>query len=185
GWTGGGGREGGRGGVAVAPHRWRPLPDDAPISIGVALADAPEAREALAFAAPLSVAAQAPLQLLTVVHEPPAAHPMFAATGTSYDRWVAEARSAADRRAAEALAAEAPDLDADVAVVGGDPVDCLAAASRGLGLLLLGSRRYGPVRTTLLGSVSWRLIERAACPLIIVPRGVQARRLEAVASLRV
>ena len=36
--------------VAVAPHQWRPLPSDAPISIGVAFTDSPEAREALAAA---------------------------------------------------------------------------------------------------------------------------------------
>ena len=160
--------------VAVAPHRWRLLSPDAPVSIGVALADAPEAHEALASAALLAAAAHAPLQVITVVQEPPPAHPMFAGTGASYERWVVEARSAAEHRAHETLAAVAPAADAEVLVLDGDPVDGLADASERLDLLVLGSRRFGPVRTTLLGSVSSRLIERSACPLIVVPRGARA-----------
>ena len=39
-------------------------------------------------------------------------------------------------------------------------------------MLVVGSRRFGPVRSALLGGVSARLIERAACPVVIVPRGV-------------
>jgi nucleotide-binding universal stress UspA family protein len=159
--------------VAVAPHRWQPLAPDASVSIGVALGDAAhESREALAMAARLAGAAHAPLQVLTVVDQPSPAHPMFAATGTSYEHWLAEARRAAERHAHEALAAVAPDADAAVRVLDGHAVERLAEASHGLDLLVLGSRRYGPVRTTLLGGVSSPLIDRAGCPLVIVPRGV-------------
>jgi nucleotide-binding universal stress UspA family protein len=42
---------------------------------------------------------------------------------------------------------------------------------------VLGSRRYGPLRTTLLGGVSSPLIEKAGCPLVIVPRGVAVEAL--------
>ena len=160
--------------VAVAPHRWQPLPPNASVAIGAALAAAPEACDALVLAARLSAAAHARLQVITVVQEPVAAHPMFAATGTSYERWVAEARSMAQHRAHEVLAVVAPDADAGVVVLDGDPLERLTHASERLDLLVLGSRRYGPVRTTLLGGVSSPLIERAACPLIIVPRGIHA-----------
>jgi nucleotide-binding universal stress UspA family protein len=115
--------------VAVAPHRWKALPPDAAVSIGVALNDAPEAREALAVAARLAAAAHAPVQVLSVVDEPSPAHPMFAATGTSYERWVADARRAAERHVHEALEAVAPDADAGVLIVDGDPVEQLAYAS--------------------------------------------------------
>jgi nucleotide-binding universal stress UspA family protein len=57
-------------------------------------------------------------------------------------------------------------------VAEGDPVQHLADASEGFDMLVVGSRRYGPVRSVLLGSVSSPLIERAACPVIVVPRGV-------------
>jgi nucleotide-binding universal stress UspA family protein len=156
----------------VAPHHWQPLTADAAVSIGVAVDDGPESRQALAMAARLAAAAHAPLQVLTVVDEPSPAHPMFAATGASYEHWVAAARRAAERHAQEALEALAPEAGGNVLVLDGAPVEQLAYASHRFDLLVLGSRRYGPVRATLLGGVSSRLIEKAGCPIVIVPRGV-------------
>jgi hypothetical protein len=46
-----------------------------------------------------------------------------------------------------------------------------------LDVLVLGSRRFGP----LLGSVSSLLIDRAACPVVIVPRGVHAEAADVAA----
>jgi len=54
----------------------------------------------------------------------------------------------------------------------GDPVDALAAVSEDADLLLLGSRGYGPRRAVLLGGVSGRVVRTAACPVIVVPRGI-------------
>ena len=45
-------------------------------------------------------------------------------------------------------------------------------------LLVCGSRGYGPMRRVLLGGVSRKLIRRAACPVVVVPR---AGRLAAAA----
>jgi uncharacterized membrane protein YgaE (UPF0421/DUF939 family) len=42
--------------------------------------------------------------------------------------------------------------------------------TQNLGLLVLGSRGYGPVRSVLLGSVATRVISSAACPVMVVPR---------------
>lgn len=63
-----------------------------------------------------------------------------------------------------------------------DPVERLADASRDLDVLVIGSRRFGPVRSVLLGSVSWPLIERAACPVLVVPRGVHADAFDETAA---
>jgi nucleotide-binding universal stress UspA family protein len=41
-------------------------------------------------------------------------------------------------------------------------------------VLVVGSRGYGPLRAVLLGSVSRRLMTEAHCPVIVVPRGVEA-----------
>jgi hypothetical protein len=38
--------------------------------------------------------------------------------------------------------------------------------------MIVGSRGYGPYRAVLLGSVSGRLVREAACPVLVVPRGV-------------
>jgi nucleotide-binding universal stress UspA family protein len=54
-----------------------------------------------------------------------------------------------------------------------DPDDAateLVKRSRELDLLIVGSRGHGPVRHALLGSVTQRLMEAAACPVLVVPR---------------
>jgi nucleotide-binding universal stress UspA family protein len=43
-------------------------------------------------------------------------------------------------------------------------------------LLLVGSRSYGPLGRTLLGSVSSTLIHEAPCPVLVVPRPHQVEQ---------
>ena len=168
--------------VAVAPRDWRQQPPEAPLTFGVGLTDSAESREALEIAARFADAAHAPLKVYTAVHVPPPAHPMFAATGTSYARWRRDRVEEAERMAHEAIAqlAEKPELE--VVVVESDAVERLADVSRGLDVLVVGSRRFGPVRSAMLGGVSSRLIERAACPIVIVPRGVHSDGAGSLAS---
>jgi nucleotide-binding universal stress UspA family protein len=168
--------------VAVAPHDWRLRPPDASLKFGVGLTDSAESREALELAARFAATAHAPLTVYTAVHVPPPAHPMFAATGTSYAGWRRDRVEEAERMAHEAIAqlAEKPELE--VVVVEGEAVERLADVSRGLDVLVVGSRRFGPVRSALLGGVSARLIERAACPVVIVPRGVHTDGAESTAA---
>ena len=53
----------------------------------------------------------------------------------------------------------------------GDPVaKLLEHAAEGVDLLVLGSRGYGPVLRLIAGSVSVRVIRKAPCPVLIVPR---------------
>jgi nucleotide-binding universal stress UspA family protein len=53
----------------------------------------------------------------------------------------------------------------------GDPVQkLLDAAEMGVDLLVLGSRGFGPVMRLLIGSVSSRVIRKAPCPVLVVPR---------------
>ena len=56
----------------------------------------------------------------------------------------------------------------------GDPADQLGKRSAELDLMLAGSRGYGPLRSVLVGGVSGRLMRTVHCPLIVIPRGVQA-----------
>ena len=54
----------------------------------------------------------------------------------------------------------------------GDTVEALAALDEHeVDLLVCGSRAYGPVRRVLLGGVLRKLVRRAACPVVVVPRG--------------
>jgi nucleotide-binding universal stress UspA family protein len=55
--------------------------------------------------------------------------------------------------------------------VAGIPNKELPAQSESLDLMIMGSRGYGPLRAALLGGVSHALVRKAACPVIILPRG--------------
>ena len=53
----------------------------------------------------------------------------------------------------------------------GDPAAVLAEESKNLGLLVVGSRGYGPIGSVLVGSVATRLLSSSSCPVMVVPRG--------------
>jgi nucleotide-binding universal stress UspA family protein len=57
----------------------------------------------------------------------------------------------------------------------GDPGEVLAGETNELGLLVVGSRGYGPIGSALLGSIASRLLHTAACPVIVIPRGADDR----------
>jgi nucleotide-binding universal stress UspA family protein len=156
--------------VAVAPRSFQSR--NGLQKIGAAFLDVPEAHAALAFAADLADRPGASLRTITVVYQPSPAHPMFAATGSTYVGWRVSRRQDAEWRAQRALRALTGGLRAEAVVLEGDPVERLTEASTGLDLLVVGSRRYGPLRSALLGGVSGPLIERAACPVLVLPRGV-------------
>lgn len=162
--------------VAVAPHGWQVRAGDAPLVFGVGLTDTDEAGEALALAADLATSAHAPVRALSVVHIPPPAHPMF--SSTSYEGWRRTRHHEVERDALELIQRVAPTADIELSVVEGDPVERLTAASERLDLLVVGSRRYGPLRRVLLGGVSAALIEHAHCPVLIVPRGIHPEPVE-------
>ncbi len=88
--------------------------------------------------------------------------------------WPRSARTS--RAALEARATSLPEgVEATEELLEGDTVDALAALDeREIDLLVCGSRGYGPVRRVLLGGVLRKLIRRAACPVVVVPRGAAA-----------
>lgn len=71
-----------------------------------------------------------------------------------------------------------PDLRGEQLLLEGDAGAMLASASGDFDLLVVGSRGYGPLRRTLLGSTCRGLIDEAACSVLAVPRGA-AREPEA------
>ena len=54
-------------------------------------------------------------------------------------------------------------------------------AEKGLHLLLMGSRSYGPIRRVMVGSTAIELMRVAPCPVIVIPRGAAAAHGEAAA----
>lgn len=57
----------------------------------------------------------------------------------------------------------------------GDAAPVLVEISRGLDLLVLGSRARSPVRRILLGGVSSDVLHGARCPVVVIPRGSTLR----------
>lgn len=61
-----------------------------------------------------------------------------------------------------------PDLQIEARVVKGHPVDALAEAARGAGVLVSGTRGHGRLVGTLLGSTSMGLLRQATVPVMVV-----------------
>lgn len=89
-----------------------------------------------------------------------------------------EMRAQLERTARDTLRRTVAELPGDVHAEGvfleGAPAVELGNATSELDLLVTGSRRYGPLRSTLLGGVTGPLLRRAQCPVVVVPRGVEA-----------
>jgi nucleotide-binding universal stress UspA family protein len=172
--------------VAVVPRDWKPHRFR---TVGAAYVDTPEGHEALRSAHALARRAKATLRAITVVK---LTMGMYAETET----YVAgqqgkdlidvegEHRLLAERALRRTLEQEGLDGDTPIEVeaVVGDPAEVLVDLSKGLDVLLSGSRGYGPLRGVLLGSVSHRLTAEAYCPVIVVPRGVKAALEELLAA---
>jgi nucleotide-binding universal stress UspA family protein len=94
-------------------------------------------------------------------------------TVISYREFVQGLEGEHRSRLSKAIATLAAGVAVEPIVVEGDPVAVLAEQSRALGLLVLGSRGYGPLHAVLVGAVSSELLKRAACPTIVIPRGIQ------------
>ena len=74
----------------------------------------------------------------------------------------------------KAVAGTPEDVEAEPVFITGDPVTELVDQSKRVDLLFLGSRGYGPHLAVLAGSVSGALVRKAECPVVVVPRGVEA-----------
>jgi nucleotide-binding universal stress UspA family protein len=160
--------------LAVVPQRW----SGGLGTIGVAYVDSEEGREALRAAHVLARLAGARLRVVTVVKP---AIGMYNETepyvppvpGKDVDRVLGEHRVDAERELRAAVASLGDLVPVEVDAFVGDVADVLADFSGHVDVLACGSRAYGPVRSVLLGSVSARVVDRARCPVLVLPRGVE------------
>jgi nucleotide-binding universal stress UspA family protein len=154
--------------VAVAPNGYANREPRVAV-VGVGFDESPESRQAVRWAADLTDRTGASLQLLAV--NAPLA---FGSTGVgpwgiqTVNQVLAKELQSETEHLAEALSA---DLDVDSHLFRGPPAKVLVERSQQLDLLVLGSRRYGPVKSVLLGSVSSYVLRNAHCPVLVVPRG--------------
>ena len=154
--------------VAVAPSGYREQQRPPVRRIGLGYDDQRESHAALAQAVELARRLGAELILITVV--PPVEDSLKQRFGAGAEEY----RVAVQGRFEEQLAAgvdEIPDdVRSDSMLVHGDPATTLADRGGELDLLVLGSRGYGPLRRVMLGGVAHRVVELAACPVIVLPR---------------
>ena len=156
--------------VAVAP---RGMAHGEPISrITVGWDRSAEAAAALGAATAIARAVGAELHLVEVLDIQWAGTPAII-PGSGAELAAHQPAARARARLDEAASGLPADLRVETALVLGDPVADLLKRSEDADLLVLGSRGYGPRRAVLLGGVSGRVVRRSACPVIVVPRGVE------------
>lgn len=167
--------------VAVVPPDWAEREKFA--TVGVGYVDTPEGNAALHEAHALARRTGAGLRVVHVMRVTPAMHLevetyVAGQMGKSFETVEGEHKLRIERelqaRAAELGDDVAVEIDVVVADPDEDPADHIVLIAQHLDLLVLGSRGYGPLRATLLGSVSARVTAHATCPTIVLPRGVKA-----------
>lgn len=164
--------------VAVVPKGYE-RPEGGVKVIGAAYSPSDEGREALQAAASLARAGGARVRAIMVLdpkHAGEQSSSMMA--GQHHSTSASEGDAAVHRLSDEAELNEIVaklGVEAETDVLVADAADGLVAASQNVDLLIMGSRGLGPKRAVLLGSVSRRVAERSACPVVILPRGATGK----------
>lgn len=151
--------------VAIVP---RGVGERAISSVAVGLLPTPESLLALKLAAALARAAAATLLVMTVLRRSPTA-----ADAASFAAMVAPSFTLSGPPAKilrSAIVAAAQPVVAEPLVLIGDAADSMLRMSARAGVLVLGSRGYGPPGVVLPGGVAGQALDGARCPVLIVPR---------------
>jgi len=156
--------------VAVASRGLSARPQAPVARIGVAFDGSPEARSALETAVELAGRLGAQVYVVTV-----AEFPRYG-LGTSYSILTKGEYEDAERQEKKRILQRALDrvpdeLRAEGQLLTGGAGAKLAEAAADYDLMVAGSRGYGAVRRTALGSATRVLVREAPCPILVVPRG--------------
>jgi nucleotide-binding universal stress UspA family protein len=134
-------------------------------TIGVGYDGSEESRAAVLLARELAARYGATVRVLQVVPMPGSLPAVF--NGVA---WGNAAEDALNTSKSDVTALEGVEGDAVLGLAGEE----LAAFARGVDLLVVGSRSYGPLRRLMFGSTSHYLARHARCPLLILPRSACA-----------
>jgi nucleotide-binding universal stress UspA family protein len=159
--------------VAVVPKDYQKVAT-APIRrVGVAYNATEEAEAAVFAAADLARALGAELEVIGVVSAESYGAP--ALMGGPSVVMLREDIEHHVQASLDAMVARVPaDVRATSVRLAGGAAEAIAERSARLDLLVTASRGYGPLRAVLIGGVSGRLMRSAQCPVIVVPRGIEA-----------
>ena len=157
--------------VAVAPRGFALEPGRHLLRIGVAFDGSAEAWAALETAIGIAGRTHGSLGILTVAERPHIGESTSMVVLNLAELHDLERRE--KQRVLELALHRVPQgLQTDGRVLTGEPGPTLAEAAGDFDLIVTGSRGYGPLRRTILGSASAELIRRAPCPVLVLPRGV-------------
>ena len=149
--------------VVAAPHGYRDRVHDGFGRIVVGYDGSAEANVALQRGAAIAAREDLQLHILSVTTPPTAAPGPFAGP-------VPSTLPNAHEVVVRGVAAVDPEIETHGRALRGAAAPQLASYCGPEDLLLVGSRSYGPLARTLLGSVSSMLIHEAPCPVLVVPR---------------
>jgi nucleotide-binding universal stress UspA family protein len=157
--------------LAIAPRGLRTQEELALRRIGVGYDGEPESQVALVLAASIARAAGGELRVCGVVDDRIPLLLRSPLAGLVVAEWQ-EAMAEEEERLHKQILAARENAGAHVSaeVSCGRPADALLELSEQVDLLVIGSRRWGPVARVLLGSTGEALLHGAACPVLAVPR---------------
>lgn len=157
--------------VAVAPRGYeRTAPPDLRV-IQIAFDGSPESWLAVTQGGAIAEAAGATVRLFAVVG-PPRSGTGGVLTQTGGTPPVVDLGDYLHHEIESARESLPPGVRPDARVLKGDVVkNLLDEAEKGVDLIVMGSRGYGPVHYALVGGVSSAIAEDAPCPVLLVPRG--------------
>jgi nucleotide-binding universal stress UspA family protein len=159
--------------VAVAPRGFSTSEPGDISTIAVGYDGSVEAKAALVGARTIARVRGARLRLVEVLDATWMGTPALM-QGEGFIRTPDDTEARARAFLIEAASALAGDVPTEPVVAVGAPEQVLADESKSADLVVVGSRGYGPHRAVLLGSVSGRLVRESACPVLVVPRGIEA-----------
>ncbi len=157
--------------VAVAPQGYDDRDQDRLQRIAVAFDGSSESWMALETAIGLAERCHAEVTAVTVADYPRYGYGTVWAI-LSVDEF-RDAELTGKRRLLELATSRIPaGIERESRVLTGDPATELGDVSGEFDLMIVGSRSWGPLKRTLLGSTTRKLIRSSACPVLVLPRGV-------------
>lgn len=162
--------------IAIAPHGYVAQAPEGIAAVTVGYDGSSEAHMALIDAIDLARASNATLKLVSVAQPPPIGYGKGGGANQGWHELKDVIREMMRERLDEAVQSVPDDVRVEAVLVEGEPDAALAQiAVEDGGLLLVGSRAYGPLRRVLLGSVSTALVHSALCPVVVYPRPAKAK----------
>jgi nucleotide-binding universal stress UspA family protein len=173
--------------VVVVPHQHEVRAGGAR-TVAAGFENTDEGRTALRVAAGLARSLGAKLLAVLVLspkHAEEQAPGLLART--EHDQSLSENRHTLDRLSHQdaltaAIAEFAEGVETEPDVLFQEPAEGLEAASHRADLMVIGARAHGPMHSVALGGTGHKLITTAACPLLVLPRGLDALSLTAGSS---